>query len=100
MKIHFYPMDKSFPAAGADSVLTVALKNGIDLAHSCGGMGSCTTCRVFVEHCSHALPVRGELEQETADQRGFADNERLACQLPPQDELVVRIPDTLDSDLP
>jgi ferredoxin len=94
--IHFFPMDKGFAPGRAESVLEVALKNGIDIGHSCGGMGSCTTCRVIVEHSPEPLPPRGELEQETADSRGFADNERLCCQLPPTPGLVVRVPTDLD----
>lgn len=95
--IHFFPMDKSFPVGGAQSVLEVALKNDIDLGHSCGGMGSCTTCRVFIEAHREPLPPRGDLELEMVEGRGFADNERLACQLPPEDGMVVRIPDTFPS---
>lgn len=95
--IHFLPQDRSCPVKQGKSVLEVAIRNGIEIAHSCGAMGSCTTCRVFVEHCDEALPGRNELESETAEARGFADNERLACQLPPLKGLVVRIPETFDS---
>jgi ferredoxin, 2Fe-2S len=92
-KIHFLPMDKGFPAGDAESVLEVALRNGIDIGHSCGGMGSCTTCRVFVVGTSEPLPPRNEVESEMVEGRGFAANERLSCQLPPLAGLVVRVPD-------
>ena len=95
--IRFFPQDQECPIGSAQSVLEVALKNGIPLSHSCGGMGSCTTCRVFVIRSPSALPPRNELEQEMADTRGFADEERLACQLPPLEGLEVRIPETLAS---
>lgn len=88
-------MDVSYPIERAESVLEVALRNKIDIGHSCGGMGSCTTCRVFVEAHHNPLPPRNELEQEMADGRGFAENERLCCQLPPEDGMVLRIPETL-----
>lgn len=90
--ILFQPMDKRCPIEGAESVLDVALKNGIDLGHSCGGMGSCTTCRICVEFSPQALPPRTDLEQDIAEMRSFQDEERLACQLPPSEGLVVRIP--------
>ena len=80
-------------------MLEVALKAGVEISHSCGGMGSCTTCRVFVVRSPEALPPRNELEQEIADSRGFHDDERLACQLPPQEGLEVRVPETRESDL-
>ena len=74
-------------------MLEVALKNGLEIPHSCGAMGSCTTCRVIVVAAPTTLPARNDLEQDIAEMRGFADNERLSCQLPPLDDLVLRIPD-------
>ena len=94
--IYFLPTKKPCEIKGAESVLEVALKNGIEISHSCGAMGSCTTCRVFVEESPLPLPERNELEQENAESRGFKENERLSCQLPPVDGLVLRIPDTFD----
>lgn len=90
--ILFQPMDIECEIGDAESVLEVALRHQIDLSHSCGGMGSCTTCRIFVEHSDSPLPPRNELEQDIADMRGFTPDERLACQLPPIDGLVVRVP--------
>jgi ferredoxin, 2Fe-2S len=91
--IHFLPLDRSCGFSHEQSVLEVALKNGIEIPHSCGAMGSCTTCRVFVEKCPSPLPPRNELEHDIAEMRGFADQERLSCQLPPVDGLVVRVPE-------
>lgn len=90
----FQPYEKLCEIGSAESVLEVALKNGVDIGHSCGGMGSCTTCRVIVESSPTALPPRNELEDEIATSRGFSDDERLSCQLPPVDGLVVRVPST------
>ena len=94
--IHFLPSDRKITVGTEDSVLEVALRHGIPLNHSCGGMGSCTTCRVIIEACNEAPPPRNDLEQEMADQRGFSDNERLACQLPPLAGLVLSIPPDRD----
>lgn len=96
-EILFLPQETRCPIRSEDSVLAVALKNGVEIPHSCGGMGSCTTCRVFVEHCDEELPPPTELELDITSQRAFADNERLSCQLPPLKGLVVRIPETLDT---
>ncbi len=95
--MHFQPGDHAVPIGSAQSVLAVALKNDIAIHHSCGGMGSCTTCRVFVIASKTPLPPRTELECEAAEARGFGENERLSCQLTPLDGLVVRIPEPLDS---
>lgn len=96
--IHFLPHDIHATFKNEDSVLEVALKNGIEIPHSCGAMGSCTTCRVLVESSPGALPERNELEQDIADMRGFTDQERLSCQLPPVDGLVLRLPDNGEAD--
>jgi 2Fe-2S ferredoxin len=91
--ILFLPKNEAVPIGQATSVLDVALSNEIDLSHSCGGMGSCTTCRVLVESDVALLSPRTELEAEIASSRNFSENERLACQLEPHDGLTVRIPD-------
>lgn len=91
-KIRFEPAGVEIPVEDESSVLDVAIRNGVDIPHSCGGMGSCTTCRVLVEKTSGPLPARNELEQDIAEMREFAENERLSCQLPPLAGLVVRVP--------
>lgn len=92
--IHFLPLDRRVSFTTEASVLEVALKNGVEINHSCGGMGSCTTCRVLVRYSAAALPDRNELEQDIAEMRGFRAEERLACQLPPLDGLAVEVPVT------
>lgn len=80
------------PLDGETCVLDVALGNEIELSHSCGGMGSCGTCRVVVESDLSVLEDRNEIELEIATDRGFQPEERLACQLIPRKGLIVRIP--------
>lgn len=92
-KIVFLPENKAVEFTDEESVLDVALKNHIPIAHSCGGMGSCTTCRVFVESDLSQTSPRTEMEQEMAESRGFTEDERLSCQLQPHDGLRVRRPD-------
>ncbi|MGE5085273.1 MAG: 2Fe-2S iron-sulfur cluster-binding protein [Bacillota bacterium] len=74
------------------SVLDVALRGGVTLNHTCGGFGTCGTCRVFVREGLENMPPRNAIEAEMAEERGFKDLERLACQTPPLDGLVVEIP--------
>lgn len=96
--IHFLPFEKTCVYTKEESVLEVALRNGIEIPHSCGGMGSCTTCRVIVVQSAEPLPERNELEQDIADMRGFRPEERLSCQLPPVPGLVVRVPEPLSEE--
>jgi 2Fe-2S ferredoxin len=63
------------------SILEIALGNGIEIDHSCGGVCACSTCHVIVveglKSCSEATD--DELDMvETA--RGVTTESRLACQ--------------------
>jgi ferredoxin len=75
------------------SVLEVALKNKVAIDNSCGGSGSCGTCRVKIIAPLAALGPRTEVEQAMAEDRNFADDERLSCQTSPVPGLIVEIPD-------
>lgn len=90
--LHFDWEDKNVPVSQAEqTILELALKNGVGMDHSCGGNGTCGTCRVFIEVPSGStLPVREELELEMAEDRGFQENERLACQTIAQAGMIVR----------
>jgi len=91
-ELTFLPSKKTVSFEGHPSILEVALANEIPLNHSCGGMGSCTTCLVVIKKGLEKLTSRAELEQEHANIRGFQDHERLACQTSAADGLVVAIP--------
>jgi len=77
----FLPDEISFPARRGDTLLDVALDNGISLPHECGGNCSCTTCHVTIlegwENLSSIEYPENE-RLEDADSRG--DRSRLACQ--------------------
>jgi len=64
------------------SCLEILLEKNIPVSHSCGGNGTCGTCKVFVDlsFLSNAKK-RNKLELDLAQDRGFKPNERLSCQL-------------------
>lgn len=80
------------------SVLDTALENEIPISTSCGGMGTCGTCRVWVESAPADLESRNEIEREMALDREFDAAERLACQTSAREGLVVRVPPVDESD--
>lgn len=84
--------DKKLEFNSEVSILDVALKNRIDLDHSCGGSGSCGTCRIFIIDGLEKLEPRGEVEAAMAEDRAFVKNERLACQIAPVDKVTIEIP--------
>ena len=78
------------------SILNCALKAGIDLDHSCGGVCACSTCHVIVrqglESCSEAT----EDEEDMLDLApGLEPQSRLACQCVPNGSqgIIVEIPE-------
>lgn len=64
-----------------ETLLDLALRNKWNVPFSCGGYGTCGTCRVFIRKDSTLSGQRNEIEQEFAETRGFQANERLACQI-------------------
>lgn len=76
--VHYEGQIKSVSFNSKDSLMDGLRKAKIPIPFSCGGEGICTTCRLFI--------LRGEvtkmepLEAERAQERDYADNERLSCQ--------------------
>jgi 2Fe-2S ferredoxin len=72
------------------TLLEGLLEAGVPLEHSCGGFGTCGTCRVFVAPASlpTLLPREG-VELEMAKDRNFSAEERLCCQIHPVSGLVI-----------
>ena len=79
-KLVFTINGRSIKATHGDTILEACLKNHFDIDHSCGGMGSCGTCRVIVIEGVNQLEVPNEIESELSNDRQFEPNERLACQ--------------------
>jgi ferredoxin, 2Fe-2S len=75
-----------------ETVLEFFLSSGVQIDHSCGGNGTCGTCRIIVENFEDSVPERNEVEREMAEDRGLAPNERLSCQLPARAGMRVRVP--------
>ena len=93
MKIIYDTDEKTLTTTTEEDLLEVCLKNKVDISHSCEGMASCGTCRIIVTDGVKNLPPRNQLEQEMANDRGFADHERLACQLPLSSSFRFKLPE-------
>lgn len=92
ISIKFLPENRLVEASQEETLLEAGLREKIDIPHSCGGFGTCGTCRVWVRQGLEFLPPRNEVEQEMATERGFEDHERLCCQNHPCPGLVLEIP--------
>ena len=83
-----------FIASTGDTVLDVALKNGIGIEHACEKSCACTTCHVVIREGFDSLEESDELEDDMLDKAwGLEPESRLGCQAKVADEdLVVEIP--------
>ncbi|GAA5647251.1 MULTISPECIES: ISC system 2Fe-2S type ferredoxin [Vibrio] len=81
-------------ASEGETVLDVALKNGIAIEHACEKSCACTTCHVIIREGFDSLDESDELEDDMLDKAwGLEPESRLGCQAKVADEdLVVEIP--------
>ena len=82
-------------AAPGESVLDVALNNGIQLQHNCGGVCGCSTCHVYINSGGDDLPEISDKEEDFIDRaENPRINSRLACQcvVEADMQLVVTVP--------
>jgi len=80
MRVHFTPLSTSAEAIPNETVLDAARRADAPLGNSCGSVGVCARCRVRVLAGAENLSEPTTIEKRVAAQRGFADDERLACQ--------------------
>ncbi|MBD1566696.1 ISC system 2Fe-2S type ferredoxin [Vibrio sp. SA48] len=81
-------------AKTGETVLDVALKNGIAIEHACEKSCACTTCHVIIREGFDSLNESDELEDDMLDKAwGLEPESRLGCQARVCSEnLVVEIP--------
>lgn len=94
MRVTFLPSGISVSAQKGDTLLDVALDNGIELGHECGGNCACTTCHVRIEQGAENVSTMEDVEDDrlsTAPQR--QPNSRLACQAIVRGDVTISIPD-------
>jgi ferredoxin len=80
MVVTFTPLGRQATARPDETVLDVARRAGVPLGNSCGGVGVCTRCKVRVLAGAANLSPATSIEQRFGSARGFAEDERMACQ--------------------
>lgn len=80
MLVKFTPLGTAAEARPNETVLDTARRAGAPIGNSCGGVGVCGRCRVLVLAGAENLSPPTLIEIQVAGQRGFAPDERLACQ--------------------
>ncbi|MEM1165583.1 MAG: 2Fe-2S iron-sulfur cluster-binding protein [Planctomycetota bacterium] len=70
-----------FKAAKGEHLLEIAVENGINIEHACGGVCACSTCHVYVEQGMDEVSEATEAEEDRVEEApGLQMNSRLSCQ--------------------
>ncbi len=80
MRVSFKPLGTAADAKPDETILDAARRADAPLGNSCGSVGVCARCRVRVVSGAENLSAPTTIEIRVASQRGFANDERLACQ--------------------
>ncbi|MBZ2385700.1 ISC system 2Fe-2S type ferredoxin, partial [Escherichia coli] len=77
-----------------ETILDVALRNGINIEHACEKSCACTTCHCIVREGFDELEPSDELEDDMLDKAwGLEPESRLSCQAKVVDcDLVIEMP--------
>jgi ferredoxin len=78
--VTFTPLGRSADAKPDESILDVARRAGVPLGNSCGGVGICSRCKVRMLTGAENVSPPTSIETRFAAARGFAGDERMACQ--------------------
>lgn len=74
---HYDGQTKTVEGPEGETILQIALDNGIPIEHACGGNGFCTTCMCKVKKGMEHLSARSDREENM----GVTDDpDRLSCQ--------------------
>ncbi len=82
-------------AAVGESILELAMDNGISIEHTCGGVCACSTCHVYIEQGEELFNEPEDEELDRVEEApGIQLNSRLSCQARVQrtGEVKVRVP--------
>ncbi len=80
MKVTYRRAARTVLVRRRDTILATSIRNKIPHLHECGGLAHCTTCRVRIVDGLCNVSERTDPEANLAQQRGWDDNTRLACQ--------------------
>lgn len=77
-------------AQDGDTILKIALDNGIPVEHACGGNGFCTTCMCKVKENMQNLSPRNDREENMGV---VEDPNRLSCQAQVNGDVTIEVID-------
>ena len=78
--IEIEAQNKTVVASHESTILDALIVAGIQIDHSCGGNGTCGTCRIEILHGIESFFPPNNIEKEMIEDRNMKEFERLACQ--------------------
>ena len=79
---------KTVEAPDGQTLLQIALDNGLAIEHACGGNGFCTTCMCTVKEGMDKLNARNDREENMGI---MSDPYRLSCQARANGDVTIEI---------
>ena len=90
--VQILPDEVSVEIKAGTSLLAAASAGGVELMHSCGGIGACASCRVRILGGGEQLSPIGRAEREQLKESGILETHRLACQTMVHGDVVLERP--------
>ncbi|MCX8181971.1 MAG: ASKHA domain-containing protein [Candidatus Methanomethyliaceae archaeon] len=90
-EVKFLPEGKRISVPAGSTVMSAALRAGVDLANICGGKGFCGKC--LVEVLDGNVPPPTDQERKRVGEEKIKKGYRLACQLTVQEDVTVQVPE-------
>lgn len=98
MIVKFMPQNIECEIGNGESVLEVAKKNNIFIKSVCGGVPSCSECRVRVLEGGHNVMPPGFKEKSLIGSSYFIDKSRLSCQLKCMGNITVDLTEQIEKE--
>ena len=98
MKVKFMPMDKEVEINPNESVLELAKRSGIFIKSICGGLPSCSECRVKVVAGENNILPPGFKEKSLIGSAYFIDHSRLSCQIRCMGDITVDLTEQVEKE--
>lgn len=88
-RVVFLPNNRTINVNDNENLFDAAIKAGISLKSSCGGVGTCGRCRVTIKSGRAKLSGVGRLTKQQ-----LSEGDVLACQAYPQSDMEIEVPDS------
>ena len=88
VSFHMNGQVKTVEVCEGQTILQIALDNGIPMEHACGGNGFCTTCMCKVKQGMESLSPRNDREENMGVTE---DPDRLSCQAVVEGDVEVEV---------